>query len=50
MVAGNCASVDVQINEKQAAVSSAPFKIGVRMVADGVVHEFEVDLGFTNKI
>lgn len=50
VVAGNCASVDVQINEKQAAVSSAPFKIGVRMVADGVVHEFEVDLGFTNKI
>lgn len=50
VVAGNCASVDVVINEKQAAVSNKPFNVGVRIVADGIAHEFEVDLGFTNKI
>jgi hypothetical protein len=47
---GNCADFDVYIHPNQAAVSTRPFKIVVKIVADGVVHEFEIDLGFTNKI
>ena len=47
---GNIADFDIYINPKQAAVSSSPFQIRVKLVADGVVHEFDVDLGFTNKI
>lgn len=47
---GNMADFDIYINPKQLAVSNAPFNVQVRMVADGVVHEFEIDLGFTNKI
>jgi hypothetical protein len=49
-VAGNCAEFGIFINPNQAAVSVLPFKIAVSVVADGVVHEFEIDLGFTNKI
>ncbi|MDR1172277.1 MAG: DUF2586 domain-containing protein [Bacteroidales bacterium] len=48
--AQNVADFDIYIDPNQLAVSNAPFKIRVRLVADGVVHEFEVDLGFTNKI
>lgn len=48
--AGNIASFDIYIDPKQAAISNAPFAIQVHLVADGVVHEFEIDLGFTNKI
>lgn len=44
------AAFDIYINPKQAAVSDKPFNVQVKMVAHGVVHEFEVDLGFTNKI
>ena len=48
--AGNVADFDIYINPNQAAVSSKPFNIKVQLVADGVVHEFEVDLGFTKSI
>ena len=48
--ADNIAGYDIYINPKQAAVSDKPFNVQVKMVANGVVHEFEVDLGFTNKI
>lgn len=48
--ADNIAGYDIYINPKQAAVSDKPFNVQVKMVAHGVVHEFEVDLGFTNKI
>ena len=48
--ADDIAAFDIYINPKQAAVSDKPFKVQVKMVAHGVVHEFEVDLGFTNKI
>lgn len=44
------ADFDIYINPKQSAVSDKPFNIQVKLVADGIVHEFEVDLGFTNKI
>ena len=40
----------IYINPKQMAVSDKPFNIKVKLVADGIVHEFEIDLGFTNKI
>ena len=48
--AGDIADFDIYINPKQMAVSDKPFNIQVKMVANGVVHEFEIDLGFTNKI
>jgi hypothetical protein len=47
---GNIADFDIYINPKQAAVSSTPFSIRARLVADGIVHEFSIDLGLTNKI
>jgi hypothetical protein len=50
LAAGNCAEFGIFINPNQAAVSVLPFKIAVSIVADGVVHEFEIDLGFTNKL
>jgi len=50
VAAGNMSDFDIFIDPNQMAVSQSPFKIKVRLVADGVVHEFEVDLGFTNKI
>jgi hypothetical protein len=50
LAAGNCADFNISINPNQAAASTRPFKIAVSIVADGVVHEFEIDLGFTNKI
>jgi hypothetical protein len=49
LIAGNCAEISTYINPNQAAVSTTPFKIKVNIVADGIVHEFEVDLGFTNR-
>lgn len=48
--AGNVADFDIYIDPKQAAVSTQPFNVRVKLVADGVVHEFEVDLGYTTKI
>lgn len=50
IAAGNIADFDIYIDPQQTAISSDPFMIKVRLVADGVVHEFEVDLGYTNKL
>ena len=50
LIAGNCADFGIYIDPNQAAVSTKPFKIILNIVADGVVHEFEIDLGFTNRI
>ena len=41
---------DIYINPSQKAVSDKPFQVQAKMVANGVVHAFEIDLGFTNKI
>lgn len=48
--ANNIADFDVYIDPQQSAVSDMPVKIQVKLVVNGIVHEFEVDLGFTNKI
>lgn len=48
--AGNISDFDIYINPKQAAVSERPFNVKVRLVANGIVHEFEIDLGYTTKI
>ena len=50
ITAGDIADFDIYIDTKQAAVSSSPYAIKVRLVADGIVNEFTVDLGFTNKL
>lgn len=50
VAAEDIADFDIYINPKQSAVSDKPFNIQVKLVADGIVHEFEIDLGFTNKI
>jgi hypothetical protein len=49
VTAGDVADFDIYIDPKQAAVSSSPYSIKVQLVADGIVNEFTVDLGFTNK-
>lgn len=50
VAAEDIADFEIYINPKQSAVSDKPFNIQVKLVADGIVHEFEIDLGFTNKI
>lgn len=44
------ADFDIYINPSQAAVSSKPFNIRVKLVADGIAHEFDIDLGYTKSI
>lgn len=41
---------DVYINEKQVVNSEAPVKVKAEVVADGIVHSFEVAVGLTNNI
>lgn len=48
--ANDIADYDIYIDPNQAAVSDMPVNIQVKLVANGIVHEFEIDLGFTNKI
>ena len=56
LAAGNCAEFSIYIDPKQMAVppiingKPKPFKIAINIVADGIVHEFEIDLGFTNRM
>ncbi|WP_165025632.1 DUF2586 family protein [Dysgonomonas sp. ZJ279] len=50
VTARNIADFDIFINPKQAAISDKPFNIRIQLVADGIVHEFEIDLGFTKSI
>lgn len=44
------ADFDIYIDPNQAAVSDKPFKVKAQLVADGIVHEFDIDLGFTKSI
>ena len=48
--ANDVSDFDVYIDPSQAAVSDKPFEVQIKLVANGIVHEFSVDLGFTNKI
>lgn len=48
--ANDIADYDIYIDPAQMAVSDMPVNIQVKLVANGIVHEFEIDLGFTNKI
>lgn len=48
--AGNIADFDIYIDPKQAAVMTTPFRIRLRLVADGIVHEFDIDLGYTKSL
>lgn len=48
--AGDVADFDIFISPKQSAVSTKPFSIKVKLIADGIVHEFDVDLGFSKSI
>lgn len=48
--ANDVADFDIYIDPQQMAVSDAPVNIQCKLVANGIVHEFEIDLGFTNKI
>jgi hypothetical protein len=41
---------EVFIDPKQVVNSTAPVKVKVSIIADGIVHEFEVALGLTNNI
>lgn len=41
---------DVSIDEKQIVNNTSPVKVKALIVADGIVHEFEVALGLTNNI
>lgn len=41
---------EVYINEKQVVTETAPAKVKASIVADGIVHEFEVAVGLTNSI
>lgn len=50
VVAGNIQDFDIYINPSQSAVSTNPFTIKVQLLVNGIVHEFEVDLGFTKTI
>lgn len=50
VVADEISGFDVYIDPKQVLSESAPLKIKAQIVADEIVHEFEVDLGLTDKI
>lgn len=49
VTAGNCEDFDVYINPNQTPTEDKPLNIKVQIVADDIVHEFEVDLGYTTK-
>ena len=48
--AGNIEGSDVLINPAQTASEDVPMKVRAQVVVGQIVHEFEVDLGLTNKI
>jgi len=48
--AGHISGYDVNINREQVVNSDSPVKVRVLLVANGIVHEFDVDLGLTNNI
>lgn len=50
ITADEISGFDVYINEKQVVNETAPAKVKASIVADGIVHEFEVAVGLTNSI
>lgn len=50
IVEDNISGFEVSINEKQIVNSEAPVKVKAEIVADGIVHSFEVAVGLTNNI
>ncbi len=48
--AGNADGVDVYINPKQVVNEDMPMKVKALVIVGQIVHEFDVDLGLTNKI
>lgn len=48
--AGDVSGYDIYIDPKQEAVTEEPFKVRLQLVANGIVHEFDVDLGFTKSV
>lgn len=48
--AGNISAFDIYINPEQKAVGDKPLVIRIQLVAHGIVHEFDVDLGYTTQI
>ena len=48
--AGNIEDVDVYINPAQAPSEATPLSVKVRLVVGRIVHEFDVNLGLTNKL
>lgn len=48
--AGDISGYDIYIDPKQEAVTEDPFKVRLQLVANGIVHEFDVDLGFTKSV
>ena len=48
--AGTISAFDIYINPEQSAVSNKPLLIRIQLVAHGIVHEFDVDLGYTTQI
>ncbi len=48
--AGNIDGADIYINPAQAPTESTPLSVKGRLVVGDVVHEFDVDLGLTNKL
>lgn len=41
---------EIYINPKQSPSEDNPLKIAVQIVADGIIHSFDVDLSLTNKL
>jgi Protein of unknown function (DUF2586) len=50
ITADEISGFDVYIDEKQVVTETAPAKVKATIVADGIVHEFEVAVGLTNSI
>lgn len=48
--AGNCEGVDIYINPAQTVSEDTPMSVKGQVVVGQIVHEFDVDLGLTNKI
>lgn len=50
VIANEISGFDYYINPKQTLGEDDPLQIRVRLVVDGIVHEFEIDLGLTQNI
>lgn len=50
LIEDDCSGFEVSIDHKQVVNSTQPVKVKALIVADGIVHEFEVAVGLTNNI